>query len=278
LTRYSFPTQAERDPQQAAQRMAALLRQGMAESGATVEGIGIGATGPVFPATGEFGNVEFLPGWEGFNLIQALGAALGLPAAMENDADAAALGEAAWGAGKGATRLAYVTISTGIGVGLVFDGHLYRGLNGAHPEIGHMILNPAGPACTCGAHGCWESLASGSGISRIWQQSTGLEVEAWQVYALAEAGDARALAVVDGAAYYLGIGLANLVTMLVPEVIALGGGVMRSRGLFWERLHKDILQYCRYVPAAQVRLVPAGLGEQAGLAGAASVWLHAQGH
>ncbi len=139
-----------------------------------------------------------------------------------------------------------------------------------------MIIDPSGPACSCGAHGCWESLASGTGISRFWQQTTGLEAEARQVYALAEAGDRHALAAVERAAYYLGIGLANLVTLLVPEVIALGGGVMRSHSLFWERLQADILQYCGYVPAAKVRLALAGLREDAGLAGAASVWLHAQ--
>ena len=278
LARYTCATAAQQGPQHAVENIAAFLRQGAAESGVVLEGIGIGATGPVNPATGEFGNVEFLPGWEGFNIIQALDAALHLPAALENDADAAALGEAAWGAGKGAKRFAYVTISTGIGVGLVFDGHLYRGVDGSHPEIGHMIIDPAGPACTCGAHGCWESLASGTGVSRFWQQSTGLEAEAWQVFALAEAGDQNALAAVERAAYYLGIGLANLVTLLVPEVIALGGGVMRSHSLFWGRLQADILQYCGYVPAAKVRLALAGLGDDSGLAGAACAWLHAQGH
>jgi glucokinase len=276
LYRYDFPTQAERGPQHAVENMAAWLRQGILESGMILAGIGIGATGPISPTIGEFGNVEFLPGWEGYNIIQALQGRLNLPVAVENDADAAALGEAAWGAGRGASRFAYVTISTGIGVGLVFDGRLYRGVNGAHPEIGHMIIDPAGPACACGAHGCWESLASGTGVSRFWKQTTGLEADARQVYSLAEAGEPRALAVVERAAYYLGIGLANLVTLLVPDVIALGGGVMRSHALFWDRLQRDILQYCGYVPAAQVRLARAGLGEQTGLAGAASVWLHAQ--
>jgi len=277
LRRYDCATDAQRGPQHAVERIAGFLRQGGAETGVVLDGIGIGATGPVYSASGEFGNVEFLPGWEGFNIIQALDTALRLPAAIENDADAAALGEAAWGAGKGVRRFAYVTISTGIGVGLVFDGRLYRGADGAHPEIGHMIIDPSGPACSCGAHGCWESLASGTGVSRYWQQSTGLQAEARQVYALAEAGDRNALAAVERAAYYLGIGLANLVTLLVPEVIALGGGVMRSHALFWNRLQADILQYCGYVPAAKVRLALAGLGDDTGLAGAASVWLHAQG-
>jgi glucokinase len=277
LARYQCATEAERGPEDALQRITTMLQQGAAESGASLEGVGVGATGPVFPVTGAFGNVEFLPGWEGFNIVQALEGVLDVPAAIENDADAAALGEAAWGAGRGCSRFIYVTVSTGIGVGLVFDGRLYRGVDGAHPEIGHMLIDPSGPACTCGFHGCWESLASGTGVSRLWQKKTGEVLEAAAVYAVAESGDSRALEVVDQAAAYLAMGLANLVTIFVPDVIALGGGVMRSRRHFWSRLEKDILRYCGYVPANRVQLRMAGLGEGAGLAGAASVWLHHQG-
>jgi len=277
LTRHETPTAASLGPQNAVERIAGFLRQEMAETGLGLAGIGIGSTGPVYPSTGEFGEVEFLPGWEGFNIINALGQILGLPAAIENDADAAALGEVAWGAGRNISRFVYVTVSTGIGVGLVFDGHLYRGVTGAHPEIGHMLLDPAGPQCTCGAHGCWEIMASGTGISRFWLEHTGEALSAEAVFARAESGDLRALAAVQRAASYLGMGLANLTTMFVPELIALGGGVMRSRHLFWDGLQADILRYCAYVPAELVRLVPAGLGEGAGLAGAASVWLHHHG-
>ena len=282
LVRYEIPTDADRGPQHAVERIIALLRQGMAETdlklaGSRLAGIGIGSTGPVYPETGEFGKVEFLPGWQGFNIIQALELGLSLPSAIENDADAAALGEAAWGAGRGVSRFAYVTVSTGIGVGLVFDGRLYRGAAGAHPEIGHMLLDPAGPLCSCGAHGCWEIMASGSGISRFWQEQTGESLSAAAVFSQAESGDPRSLAIVKRAAGYLGMGLANLTTIFVPQVIALGGGVMRSRHLFWDGLKADILRCCGYVPAELVQLVPAGLGDAAGLAGAASVWLHYQG-
>lgn len=277
LNRFEFPTDADRGPEHAVRRIAASLNQGMAETGRSLEGIGIGSTGPVYPAKGEFGNVQFLPGWEGFNIFQTLEQHLGLPSAIENDADAAALGEAAWGAGKDISRFVYVTVSTGIGVGLVFDGSLYRGAAGAHPEIGHMILDPSGPLCTCGARGCWEIMASGTGVSRFWQEQTGESLDAQAVFQLASSGNSRALDVVQRAASYLGMGLANITTLFVPEVIAVGGGIMRSRHLFWQELQADILRYCGYVPAELVRLVPAGLGEDTGLAGAASVWLHHQG-
>jgi len=277
ITRRETPTHAHRGPQHAVDRIAHFLRQSMAETGLQLEGIGIGSTGPVYPATGEVGEVEFLPGWEGFNIIQALNRELGLPCKIENDADAAALGEAAWGAGRGISRFSYVTVSTGIGVGLVFDGHLYRGVADAHPEIGHMLLDPSGPTCACGGRGCWETMASGTGISRFWHEKTGKELTAEAIFNLAESGDSDALAVIQRAASYLGIGLANLTTIFVPEVIALGGGVMRSRHLFWNQLQTDIVRYCGYVPAELVRLVPAGLGDAVGLVGAASVWLHHTG-
>jgi glucokinase len=120
-------------------------------------------------------------------------------------------------------------------------------------------------------------MASGTGISRSWQRQAGETLSAEAIFARAESGDPHALAVIQRAAGYLGMGLANLTTIFVPEVIALGGGVMRSRHLFWDSLQADILRFCGYVPAELVRLVPAGLGEDAGLAGAASVWLHHQG-
>lgn len=276
LRRFEFPTMAGRKPLEAVQQMAVYLHQGMAETGVRLEGVGIGATGPVDPRSGEFGNVEFLPGWEGFNIVQAVQDGMGLPACVENDADAAALGEAMWGAGQGSQRFVYVTVSTGIGVGLVFDGNLYRGVDGAHPEIGHMLIDPSGPACACGFHGCWESLASGTGVSNLWQRETGESADASAVFSAAEGGDRRAQRVVEQATAYLGMGLANLVTIFVPEVITLGGGVMRSRHLFWDRLQKIILNSCGFVPADRVQLLPAGLGENIGLVGAASVWLHHQ--
>ncbi len=157
-------------PGLAVQRIAELLSRWCGQSGATLEGIGVGCTGPVDPLTGIVGEVDLLPGWAGFDLAKSLHNEVSVSVAVENDADAAALAEAAWGAGKGASRFIYVTISTGIGVGMVFDGRLYRGAGGSHPEAGHQTLDPAGPLCYCGARGCWESLASGPAMA-LWMKS-----------------------------------------------------------------------------------------------------------
>jgi glucokinase len=245
-----------------------MLHETAQEAGGVLEGIGVGCTGPVDPFTGALERIEFLPHWEGCNLVARLQEAFGVSACLENDADAAALGEHAWGAGAGSKRFIYVTVSTGIGVGLVFDGQLYRGVDGAHPEIGHHVIDPSGPLCSCGAQGCWESLASGPALAA----RLGLP-GAREVCQRAEAGDPAALAAVKKEAFYLGLGLANLVTLFVPDTIALGGGVMHSRPLFWDTITKTIRENCGYVPFEKTRLVPARLGALTGLAGAAQVWL-----
>jgi len=269
------PTSAELGPQNGLSRMVKMLGEAAATAGCELIGVGIGCTGPVDPFNGEVGEVEFLRGWEGFNLVEGLSRKLGVEVRLENDADAAALGEARWGTGKGSARFIYVTISTGIGVGVVFDGKLYRGVDGAHPEIGHHIIDPSGPLCTCGANGCWESLASGPAMVN-WLADPRFQT-ALEICQAAEAGDLPAQKAVERVGYFLGLGLANLVTLFIPDTIALGGGVMKSYPLFEAKIHQMGHYACGYVPADLVKILPASLGSQVGLVGAASVWLHASG-
>src|SRR5580692_13200515 len=157
-------TQTPTDPERysvSVEEVTRMLREMAREAGAEISGIGIGSTGPVDPIRGEFGDVDFLPGWRGKNLVRDLEQRFGVRAALENDGDAAALAEAGWGAGRNRTRLIYITVGTGIGGGIILDGKLYRGVDGAHPEVGHQVLDPSGPQCSCGFRGCWESLAAG---------------------------------------------------------------------------------------------------------------------
>src|SRR5580698_8858317 len=157
-------TQAPTDPNRYADGLnmiANMVRETAVQVGLELTGIGIGSTGPVDPIPGEFGDVDFLPGWRGKNLVNDLAKVFNVTVALENDGDAAALAEAGWGAGRNRSRLIYVTVGTGIGGGMIFDGQLYRGVDGAHPEMGHQVIDPSGPACSCGFHGCWESLAAG---------------------------------------------------------------------------------------------------------------------
>lgn len=146
-------------------RMDSMLRDCVRKSGAAIEGIGIGSTGPIDPITGEIGDTDFLKEWLGFNPVKELAQRFAVPVAMENDADAAALGEAAWGSGHGAQHMIFVTVGTGIGTGVLIDGKLYRGVAAAHPEMGHHVIEASGPPCYCGASGCWEILARGSAMT-----------------------------------------------------------------------------------------------------------------
>lgn len=250
---------------------------------AALAGVGVGCTGPVDPATGVLGPNSFLPKWEGINMIEQLEAALGVPVAIENDADAAALGEYAWGSGKGARVCLYITVSTGIGGGLLVDGRLYRGANNAHPELGHMIIDAGqGEVCYCGGRGCWESLASGPALAGWYhqqRQNHGLAaerdaVDARVICQRAEAGEALAQEAVIREGYYLGLGLANSITIYIPDVIVLGGGVMSAWPLFEGAVRAAIRQYCGLVPYERTALRLASLGQRTGLAGAARVWYH----
>lgn len=250
------------------------------EANAAVTGIGIGSTGPVFPLTGEFGDVNFFPSWKGENPVRDLSEFFQVKVAMENDADASALGEAGWGAGKNKRTLLYVTVGTGIGTGLIIDGQLYRGVDCSHPEIGHHLVDPAGPPCVCGFHGCWESLAAGPAMT-AWLEKEAPpdyahrhDLSAKRICELAIAGDEWAGRAVDHEVRYLGLGLANLVTLFTPEAIVLGGSIMKSAGLFLDGVKKIIRESCRLVPFEKTELTLASLGDDANLIGAARVWHH----
>lgn len=283
LEREVIPTERERDFSYGLSRIQERMQRSLhRRPGARLAGIGVGCTGPVDPRTGVLGPNSFLPLWEGVNTIERFQEAFGVPVAIENDADAAALGEYAWGAGQNATRCIYATVSTGIGCGVIIDGRLYRGAGGAHPELGHLILDPErGPACFCGARGCWESLASGPALS-AWYAARRQElgqpitapVDAREVCLRASQDDTAAQEAVLREGYYLGIGLANLVTAFVPDVIILGGGVMESWPLFESRVRGIIRQSCGLVPHERTHLRRASLGARTGLAGAARVFFH----
>jgi len=268
LAHRQFPSGNKLSPQNGIAQIISLLRETAAEAANPFEGIGISCTGPIDPITGIMGKIEFLPDWEGINLVTEIQNAMSVGVAMENDADAAALGEYSWGAGKHATRLVYVTISTGIGVGMVFDGRLYRGFEGAHPEFGHHVIDPSGPLCSCGAHGCWEIMASGPAMAKFAKCST-----AFETCQEADRGNPAALAAIKREGTYLGVGFANLVNIFVPDVIIFGGGVMQRKELFLEAIQNGIRKNCSMVPYEKTRLVPAQFGVQAGLIGAAQVWI-----
>ncbi len=282
LSRIESPTERN-DYARGLASVIGMLKETARSAGAAITGIGVGSTGPVNPFTGELGEIDFLPGWRGKNLVEDLHRAFQVKVALENDADAAALGEAAWGIGKSRSRLVYLTIGTGIGGSVILDGSLYRGADGAHPEIGHQVIDAAGPPCSCGFRGCWESLASGPAME-AWAKSQapqgsehGDALTAERICQLAQQGDELACRAIEREGQYLGLGIANLITLFCPDAIVLSGGLMRSATLFLDRIRSVIRSGCRFVPFEKTDLALASLGENANLIGAARVWHHRYG-
>jgi len=280
LSKLESPTDATGGYAKGLARIIDMLRRTSKDAGAEISGIGIGSTGVVYPGSGAFGDVDLLPGWQGNNPVHDLAREFKMTVALENDADASALGEAGWGAGKLKSRLIYVTVGTGIGGGIILDGQLYRGADMAHPEISHHVIDPSGPDCSCGYRGCWESLATGPAMAAWFNANSegdrrsAESLSAAQICQLAKRGDELAARAVEREAYYLGLGLANLINLFVPDVIVLGGSVMKSATLFLDGIRKVIRQGCRFVPYEKTELALASLGEDANLIGAARAWHH----
>lgn len=273
LAREQWPTEPARGFTVAAERVRKALFA--LPSGGDLAGIGIACPGPLEAHTGRLGMIGTLPGWQDCNLAAELQDAFNLPTVIENDADAAALAEYKWGSGRGSKRFLYITVSTGIGSGFVLAGKLDRGSNGAHAEIGHLLIDSSGPLCYCGAHGCWEALASGTAMSE-WlrsESSFALELTAEQICVRAAHGEPLALRAVEREAYYLGLGLANVLTAFIPDTICLGGGVMKSSSLFLEQALETMRGHCTQVPHDRTKITLATLGADAGVLGAAAAWL-----
>lgn len=221
-----------------------------------------------------------LPCLDGYHLTDALTKQLGRPARLENDANAAAVGEMWQGAGRGRQTLVCVTLGTGVGGGIILNGQLWRGVNDSAAEIGHMCVDPfGGVACGCGSRGCLEVYASATAIVRMTRESRprhphsilqakqGLTSE--RVYRAGLQGDELALEVFRRMGVYLGIGLANLVNILNPEMIIIGGGVVNGWDLFQTDMNREVAERAFPLPAAEVKIVPAECGDDAGLLGAA---------
>jgi len=251
----------------------------------SVHRVGVGCAGPVDLKAGIVFNPPNLPGWLRVPLIDHLQEALALPAVLENDANAAALGEFRYGAGKGARSIVYLTVSTGIGGGIILEGKIWHGLKDSAGEIGHMTVCPDGPLCGCGNRGCLEAMASGTSIARRAREAvaagrqTGLsEIPALtsaDVVRLAQAGDVVAREVWDSAVTYLGIGVAAVITILAPERVVIGGGVTRAGDFLFDSLREHLRRRVKLVPVESVAILPAALGPDVGILGAAAVALDA---
>ncbi len=239
-----------------------------------LRGIGIGATGPLDSATGRIDNPHTLPEWTGLDLGAALRERFAVPVRFENDASAAALGE--YWQGDGADeRMMMITIGTGVGGALIVNGENYQGAAGFHPEMGHLLIDPSGPLCYCGASGCLESLIAGPALARAWNGVLGARGDrataggSEGLFAAARAGDQDATRLVDDMGRHLGLGLITLIALLAPGLIVLGGGIASECDLLIPRVRTTLASVAHYHPIHRLSIRPAKLGERAGILGAA---------
>jgi len=238
----------------------------------TIGVVGIGCPGPL---DFERGRVRFAPniaGLEDAPLVDALSERLGLPVVLENDANAAGYAEHRFGAARDLATSVFVTLSTGIGGGIFVGQEVLRGAHGLAGEIGHMVLLPGGPTGGDGHAGTWEALAAGRSIARDASYVFSRPVTTEEAFALARAGDRRALGIVDRAARFTGRALANLVKVVDPAGFVLGGGMVAVGDFYLDRVRAALAEALVGYPPAVVRV--AELGGDAGVIGAAAVAEH----
>ena len=250
--------------------------------------IGICAPGPLDPHTGVVLNPPNVTCWRNYPLAAEIARRYDGSVKLENDAKSAGLAEALWGAGRGYRNVFYTCIGTGIGAGILFDGRIYHGRTGAADEAGHMVIDYHGPVCGCGKKGCIEALASGTSIARKAQarlaQSTGqesamLELAGGKIEAVTSemvgrayaAGDSLAKEILLETVGVITIWLGNIVDLLEPEVIIIGGGVAPMLNRFFGEIRKGLPAWCMNKRCGEIPIVPARYGVESGIAGGAAL-------
>ena len=264
--------------------MCEAVMQGVSREG--IRGIGISCGGPLDSLRGIVYSPPNLPGWDAVPIVRLFEERFGLPVRLENDANATALAEHRFGAGRGTRNMVFMTWGTGIGGGLILDGRLYRGTNDLAGEIGHITILQDGPPCGCGKRGCLEALASGPSIARrarelagdspesaLWQMTSPEEVTAQHVVDAAQAGDIFARFVLTEAATYMGIGIANLAQIVNPERVVLGTIAVKAGDLVLEPLRRALEVHAWSRVRQVLTVVPAELGGRAQDLAAVCLWL-----
>ncbi|MEH2314660.1 MAG: ROK family protein [Nostoc sp.] len=263
--------------------------------------IGVSFGGPVDASTGTVRLSHHVAGWENIPLKSLLEDEFGVPVGVDNDANVAALGEHRFGAGQGYDSLFYITVSTGVGGGWILNGKPWRGAGGMAGEIGHMVVDPAGPVCLCGKRGCVERLASGPYMAqnareilenidalaasrRVPQRRGGLRdgevlrglvgdnltlLTGQLISEAAAAGDDLAKEVLHKAAWALGVGIGNVANLMNPQRFVLGGGVTKAGEDFWQVMRQVARETA--LPEVDFEIVPAVLGDDAPLWGAVAI-------
>ncbi len=258
-------------------------RESAARRRLAIAAVGVGAPGVIRADKGIVVKSPNFPDWNNVPLKEQLERAIDLPVFIENDANAAALGEQWRGAGQGIESMILLTLGTGVGGGIILDNKIWHGSDGMAGEIGHMTLIPDGRPCTCGNTGCLEMYASARGIVQSYREAIGATASpgeaamtSEQVYEAARAGNEIALRVMKDMGRMLGVGIASLINIFNPERIVIGRGVKDAWQLFIDATREEILKRAFEVPAKRTEIVASQLGDDAGMVGAAAAALALQ--
>lgn len=278
-------------PDQVVDEIVRLIEQLLIKSNqdkSKITGVGLGIAGHVHSERGIVLTNSNMPDWDCYPLRDTLKSRLGLPVIIDNDANCAALGEFRYGAGRGAKDMCYVTLSTGFGMGIVINGKLHRGATGTAGEIGHTVVNPDGPLCSCGKRGCLMSYACGIALDKMARDCiergeetllTSLcgdcpdHVKSEMIAEAAAKGDQVALRMLHTAGKYFGIGLSTIVQVINPDTIVIGGGLVHIGPLLLDSCFKSLNENIHPVLIDSARIVFSELWNDAGVIGAgALIW------
>ncbi|HLJ88859.1 MAG TPA: ROK family protein [Candidatus Angelobacter sp.] len=263
-----------------------------ANPGAAIAAIGVSSPGPLDPKTGVILNPPNLPCWRDFPLRAELERSYDLPVHVDNDANVAGLAEALWGAATGHNYVFYVTIGTGIGTGVILNGRIYHGRTGAAAEGGHVSINYRGPVCACGKRGCIEALASGTAIAQRGQakvtanRSQGqmlLDLAKGDIFGINakligqawRKGDPLATSILRETSDLLAIWLGNIIDLLEPDIVVVGGGVAELISGFFGRISEQLPKWSINQRRSEIPIMVAHYRADAGIAGAAALCLKA---
>lgn len=240
------------------------------ENLSNISAIGIGIPGLV-TNDGIVRESPNFPQWNDVPISKMFSEVLNIPIKVENDANLFTIGEGTFGSAKNYKNYVGITLGTGVGGGIVIDGKLLRGSKGMAGEIGHIVIHPSGPICSCGKKGCLEAYSSATAIKKMMEQQTGLQLEADEVAKLASKGDKLALKIFEKVGYHLGIGIATIVNLLDIEMVVIGGGVSSSFSLIEKHIHKGFSEHTFNTHLSVVKIEKSLLGDNAGIFGSFTI-------
>lgn len=278
----SVKTQAEKGPEHVIRTMADLTLDMMRAGGKKIGTVGIGSPGPLNQVKGIICDTPNLPGWESIPIVDMMEEQTNIVCVLENDANAACMGEKLFGAGKKYDTFVHLTLGTGIGGGLFLDGALFRGADGAGAELGHMVIDADGYRCGCGRKGCFEVCCSDSGIRTQVRQDIGhypdtelrsldnAEINFKVINELSGKGDEFAGLIYERVVRYFGIGVSNLVNIFNPQAVILSGGMVKAGETFIRRIEQHVKEQAFDTMTEHLSVCVSGLGEHTGVLGAAA--------